>query len=464
MGSDESSNPFVAFKRLADQQFSSLLNLAFGSNPFSSSPSAAAQQFKNDYEAWLKESRNSRTPFEREADDAEGLMKLYNEAQKDAEGGTVPPRCEKDEPRCPYQYSAEEKLSDADTENLCSFFDQMASEALRSTHHASQEPLPPAQPNVPLASLLGSQYSPIKLEQQKPFSERGTAWRAAFEDLLEIENGLGLSEDKASRSDSTESPQEWISKMFDMTFGKHERLMQEAHEHYLENLARRYRCPGVERSQDPDGETHSRAMEHNKEETPFNGIAKAAKSLLSRGTFSDARQLAKRVRLTANHDDNDEDWDENEDEEPDDDGDIDEYYCEVDIKDNEDGDNGETELDLYRRLLFLAKHMPGARIAIKPRVLGHLSNESSSNSEPDNSRPSILSTLTTTEKTTLGDGTTHTKVVLKKRFSDGREESTETVHTQNPVPQKMKQLPPEIHKESEASESQNRERKGWFWS
>ncbi|KAI4210595.1 MAG: hypothetical protein LQ351_006573 [Letrouitia transgressa] len=44
-------------------------------------------------------------------------------------------------------------------------------------------------------------------------------------------------------------------------------------------------------------------------------------------------------------------------------------------------------------------------------------------------KPSILSQLTRTERTTSPDGTVVTKVVLKKKFSDGTEENKETVST-----------------------------------
>ena len=37
--------------------------------------------------------------------------------------------------------------------------------------------------------------------------------------------------------------------------------------------------------------------------------------------------------------------------------------------------------------------------------------------------------MTTTERTTLPDGRVYSRMVLKKRFADGREESSETVQT-----------------------------------
>ncbi|KAF2730232.1 hypothetical protein EJ04DRAFT_445528 [Polyplosphaeria fusca] len=112
---------------------------------------------------------------------------------------------------------------------------------------------------------------------------------------------------------------------------------------------------------------------------------------------------------------------------------------------------------------------------------GHLerlekqTKETSSTTEP---HPSVLSTLTTTERTMAPDGTVTTKMVLKKRFSDGREESSETVHTQrghdadghtSQDPWKVMQETQFPHKPTSSSPNsdQNDEpgkKKGWFWS
>ncbi|KAL8744260.1 MAG: hypothetical protein Q9190_003464 [Brigantiaea leucoxantha] len=104
--------------------------------------------------------------------------------------------------------------------------------------------------------------------------------------------------------------------------------------------------------------------------------------------------------------------------------------------------------------------------------------------------PSIISTLTTTERNTLPDGSVTTKVVLKKRFSDGSEESSESIHTAHMVPhhqrgqQQQQQLQQErIHEDMPLKqkmgpavghdgrvrrvvEEEIREKKkgGWFWS
>ncbi|KAK0869738.1 hypothetical protein LTS02_002784 [Friedmanniomyces endolithicus] len=65
----------------------------------------------------------------------------------------------------------------------------------------------------------------------------------------------------------------------------------------------------------------------------------------------------------------------------------------------------------------------------------------------------VLSSLTTTHTTRLPDGTITTKVLLKQRFADGREESEEKVHTYREESTGHQQQP----------ETEKR-RGGWFWS
>ena len=67
----------------------------------------------------------------------------------------------------------------------------------------------------------------------------------------------------------------------------------------------------------------------------------------------------------------------------------------------------------------------------------------------------VLSSLTTTQTTRLPDGTVTTKVVLKQRFADGREETEEKVHIcHEPSPQQADR--------TEAMSDQPK--KGWFWT
>lgn len=73
----------------------------------------------------------------------------------------------------------------------------------------------------------------------------------------------------------------------------------------------------------------------------------------------------------------------------------------------------------------------------------------------------IISTITTTEQSTSQDGTIQTKVLVQRRFADGRETTTETVHTQHA------QSLDDEKKEADSAETKDNSKdtkKGWFWN
>ncbi|KAK4621733.1 hypothetical protein CLAFUW4_07425 [Fulvia fulva] len=69
--------------------------------------------------------------------------------------------------------------------------------------------------------------------------------------------------------------------------------------------------------------------------------------------------------------------------------------------------------------------------------------------------PQVLSALTTTQTTRMPDGTVTTKVVLKRRFADGREETEESLHTSKESNSEQQEKQPEAERPKQ---------KGWFWS
>ncbi|KAK4953895.1 hypothetical protein LTR10_008499 [Elasticomyces elasticus] len=70
----------------------------------------------------------------------------------------------------------------------------------------------------------------------------------------------------------------------------------------------------------------------------------------------------------------------------------------------------------------------------------------------------VLSSLTTTRTTRLADGTVTTKVVLKQRFADGREESEEKVHTYREGTSEQQEIG------GKNGEAEKKKAGGWFWS
>ncbi|KAF1918738.1 hypothetical protein BDU57DRAFT_511476 [Ampelomyces quisqualis] len=109
----------------------------------------------------------------------------------------------------------------------------------------------------------------------------------------------------------------------------------------------------------------------------------------------------------------------------------------------------ETELDVYEQLLEQPK-------TTMPVLTAR------------NGQSSILSTLTTTERSVAPDGSVTTKVVLKKHFADGREENTETIHTQrrhemHPWQSSRTTSAPPNEKSLE-EQDKGKKKSGWFWS
>ena len=157
---------------------------------------------------------------------------------------------------------------------------------------------------------------------------------------------------------------------------------------------------------------------------------------------------------------------------------FDDETDEEDAYDNDEYDHNDalTEQDWYLRQLkehptsFSAPLMTAmARQAFRSELLAD--GTENPNTATNVAKPGITSTLTTTERTTLPDGTVTTKMVLKKRFADGREESAETTHTTHGRPeQHLKQAPeptaqiPKAVKHDEAEKPTEKKKAGWFWN
>lgn len=401
----DDANPFVAFRRFADDQMSTLMNGVFSISSLFGSASASPRRSAEDYERWLQEARESSQGLAREAEEAGRIMDLYTKAHKEgqrATPGDIQARTSDDDGqplRCPYR-PAEEEATRLEDLNVCLLDDAarsrlllaalslyLPSTLLNAPVHGEQLP------SVPIAYLLHSPYSPVQLEQQPRLCDHGPKWREAFEDLLVVQSGQNLPRKCSQRV--PESSFDWVKGMIISATCKREKDTEES------------------------SSTAGKTLEALKQDS----------GLLS--LFVRARQ-------------------------PEDDADGNE---DLDNDDLDDGGNAEiTELDMYDRFFGSQRPSSTGTARAATQSFANLQQENHS-SDTGNKLPSILSTLTTTERTTLQDGSVHTKVVLKKRFSDGREESTETVHHQNAV--RQTQDAETIGKDRETKEKNS---SGWFWS
>lgn len=410
----DEANPFVAWRRFADDQVSTLMNGIFSiSSLFASSPTSPRRSIQ-DYEEWLQEARDSSRHLAREAEEAGRIMDVYTRAHKEGQHTTKeniqkPTSDDDSEPlRCPYR-PAEQKVPRPEKPGLdTSLMDDPTRSRLSLAALSPRLPstgfTAPAfgeqLPSVPTAYLLYSPYSPLQLEQQPHLCVYGAKWREAFEDLLAVQSGQDLPSKYSQRS--SESRIDWVTAMMDLAL-----------------------CNGEEDVQ----ESSSAAEKTSETLRQYPGLLPC---------FPSARQAENGA---------DED----------------------DFGDDDDNDTEMTELDVYDRLFGSQKLSSSVTARAAARSFAHI-QKTSSPSDADSKTPSVLSTLTTTERTTLQDGSVHTKVVLKKRFSDGREESTETVHHQNAVRQTLDAASKSIKDEANARESgkdkgtKDHRSRGWFWS
>jgi hypothetical protein len=144
-----------------------------------------------------------------------------------------------------------------------------------------------------------------------------------------------------------------------------------------------------------------------------------------------------------------------------------------------------TETDMYEALWGLSehrheqdKHIPKPQFAAPETPTAPAPPPPSASPAPATTSPlqtpgkeSIISTLTTTTRTTLPDGSVETKVILKKRFGDGREEVKETEYLDyangksSPKPQGVVERAYEgKQKDQGMTKGEGKKKGGWFWN
>ena len=297
-------------------------------------------------------------------------------------------------------------------------------------------------PPADASQIDDAAYSPRALEQNREMDKAGVPWQAAYEDLLRAEQAesphcMRGSERRAwgrrrtpllqERSETLQDKPEtshpsgvdddtsdsyWVHGKIPITQRQLEETMDRDEEP---------NCPHLATSDEPSYEySHDHEDQHDDPPTPK----------------QDRFPYADTVRR-------------------------DTYNTVLDAAHERD-EEAETEMDVYERMDAVSRGPASAP--------GPTSVASAIAEQMNEAKPSILSTLTTTERTVASDGSITTKVVLKKRFADGREESSETVHTQRG--QGNDQPPRDPWKafqdtQSVQAESKNGEKKkgsGWFWS
>lgn len=388
----DEDNPFIVFRRFADEQMANLLHGFVGLPSAITSQSSAARWRPYDDEVRRRRMYEYDQEYERLNQEHERLMKDSPEFRSTRPYQALPDEIAdtertETEVRIPVKIFVGRQDDDAEPE-----------EALRCPYRPLGQSLP-RQHGIegrmrpwPYGYFVNSQYSPVNLQQQEHFCDHGSRWMDAFKDLLSYE-------------EEKEPPEE----------------LRHALQHPDSFWMRLVAAPSF----DPALKSW---LKYNLEKS--SSPESTAEDLASRQAENDAE--------------------------------VDET----------------TELDVYERLFEKQRSEKEAQSSVSmsvPKTIPVPESQAVSATAPSqqSSTLGIVSTLTTTERVALPDGTVHTKVVLKRRFADGREESSETLHTTQggsppeelssgatatpPSRSEPRLGPPDMGKH-------NTEWKGWFWS
>ncbi len=414
------SNPFIAFRHYADQRISSLFHDFFGpfehdsaysrrrrveNRPGMSSPSAGGGRRETeetrDTRVWDK-SQPSR-------DLGEMFESLINGHNSKVTADRESKECRREEDtsrRAPWENTFPDRLLKMGMDALPAVLEDLRS-AFASDHDRPCEDYCSS-----MEYVFASSYAPRELEMDQSLG-RKLDWRAAFEDLLLVQHDLPLPVRKRC-------------------FGPKPYSLQEPYSDWVWSLQRSRLLPSHPNGtghgdDDDDGDDWE---EENDDDCRVRGAPRFDSQHKAQ---AEAEERAQQT------------WDD--------------LLCllglRADVDGNEQHDRElqrrgpDTELDAYERLIG-SDHLPEKKPA--------------SSAANDARNSSIIATLTTTERTVLPDGTVTTKVAWKKRFADGREESSETVHTAEGEQQglDMESRPQPVSK-VRVEESPKTKSGSWFW-
>lgn len=436
---DDAGNPFIAFRRFADEQMSGLFHILLGQPQ---KPTKATHSASDDNLPWIalamtdEQRRRLRSILVPEPEPRTEAYRVATDCFPQPQEQNAR-KSEDDVARCPYRPAGREvpeRNRQSPPRDLvprtCCVGGLPAQLHDAEVNHSMTAPWV-------VDYLDRSPYSPHHLEAQDSLVQQGTNWRDAFEDLLALQNGLPLPSEDLPRRIQCDA--HWVQSMLqDGLFGKE-----------------RFRA--VE-----DDLADTREDSENSMGNWYDFIMEAARDM-----NQDARAYTEDGGDENEHDEN-----ENEHHDHDDD-----YPCDEDDE-NAGHDQEATELDWYERMLRpervlfprgLIKALASEAFKPEPQQTQTLS---SATAAKEDGRPGVISSLTTTECTTLPDGSVHIKMVLKKRFADGREESTETTHAtqgqregiHRPMPASETEKPRAVEGGDEMDKLGEKKRGGWFWN
>ncbi|KAL4788514.1 hypothetical protein BJX76DRAFT_117122 [Aspergillus varians] len=439
--SPDDDNPFIAFRRFADEQISSMLQSIMGL-PSSATPPRSDRWAVFDEQNYRDTQRLNYNNDGKPRDDGDAPSNFENHGSS-TKTNNIPPRSSRP------QRSDSENPFDIDM-FFNSFFDFFY------PHHNSlfSHMISADSPAWPLNYLMLSPYSPLHLERQARYRshrEEGVfsslmssmsfsseydpeepKWREAFEDLLRLENGRPMLDREPGAISKSETGKEWIQNLVKRgSLGNHWKFVSGSEMHPWSSIK-------LDRSND---------------------------------TRNDSLPLPETEK--------------------------------IDLTVDETNAKQITELDLYDRFLadidarereFFGDfhHSPLLRLLIEDRRRGRngiLPSERDYNDDTESwlelvsggnkhsipvsteappppatvvetpaDKPAtesyVVSTQIKTDRIRLPDGSIQTKTVKSKRFADGREETNESTEIMNPR---------QYDQGTDQGATPDEKKNGWFW-
>lgn len=462
---DEEENPFIAFRRYADKQLSTLLRSVVGL------PSAVLPPAKD----WLglnDEALSQTLRARRDSTSNNDYCQHHKCRDCNPSDGYPSSRGEYDEQFFGANPSITEQHRRYASQSIpASAFDALFDSAwptdpsllFRDLAHFHRPFIfdfmsPSTSAGWPISYLMFSPYSPLQLERQRqlcpryqehassswfgslaPSHEhrdlREPQWREAFEDLLRIENGKAMLDRHPQGERTNESGKSWLAGLIQrgsLGDGWSHVSQPDGEGEYF-----KFQCI-TSNDASPNHEGMSQEKVPSEEGKQFSeldlydnflhkvshGAAVSHTSPLLRAILEERKQQRQELE----------------------------------------------ELQLQWREMFREKEMERAEdhqaIADSARFRGTASQSQTSSQTNEDLSPPIVSSVTTTQRRMQPDGSIKTKTIVNKRFADGREENTETEEITN-----NNRLAVDDSNQAVATQDENkrgtpngRDKKGgWFW-
>lgn len=467
-GWPDDDNPFVAFRRFADEQISSMLQSVMGIPSMASPPSTSGWDVFADDPKYSPESRYR----QRQTDDTK---ETENPSGSDASGASNSsdnnPYSRSDNPWRSHGFGRRDVSSRDlfDLDFFDSFFDKFWFDDHTSRFfHPYQRPMfsnlmSDDSPAWPVTYLMLSPYSPLYLERQtqyrsqreggvfsslmsslKPSSERDQSepqWREAFEDLLRLENGKPMLDRDPTDTTNRESGKEWMQ-------GLVKRGSLGDRWKYVSGGDGRPWSTFTFDSSKSEDESSKSERDHRKNDVKagfsWNEETDPATELDLYDRFLDDIEAREReffrmresplLRLLLNDR-------------------LEDRHRQEASRKEKHGDDADNWLELVSGG---QKNSVPDTVPEKEQTTAKSATAVGNPSAADQ-QPYVISTKTTTERVRLSDGSVQTKIITTKRFADGREENNESVEVVNP---------PQHNRVSSADQeetSSNQNKDGWFW-